>query len=222
MKSIIFAFLSVVATVAFFVTGVVYLIAKTFGQLAWDPKSKAFKRMLASMRSRLLPLSSELVPWDSEMLGLLSLNQAREKKPGWFNPVSMGQFTTIYQEPVLAFARQQSGKIGIALWRTSDREFIFRQKGAETEIWLDNQPFGLYVDGTLLAPGKGSKLLARLENKPDEAQAPLLLGTGTALTLSNPGRASGPNPRALTLLRQLSAEEENIALAVVLLQLTQR
>lgn len=211
--------MTILLTTAFFVTGVVYLIARTFGQIAWNPESKAFKRLLDNLRARLKAQTTGLVPWDQEMLGLLSLNQMNEKKPGWLNSVSSGQFTTIYQEPVLAYITQNAGKVRLTVARTSDREFILRQKGKETEIWLEGKPFGLFLEGALLAPGKGSKLIARVEERPEEAQSPVLLGDNTAVTLSNPARPSGPNPRALTLLRELKPEEENAALALSLLNM---
>ena len=215
----LFGLLTILFTIAFFVTSVVYLIARAFGQIAWNPDSKAFRRLLESMRTQLKKISANLVPWDHEMLSLLSLNRVNEKKPGWLNPVSTGQLTTIYHEPVLSYITQQSGKVRLTLARTSDREFIFRQKGRETEIWLNGQPFGLFVDGALLAPGKGSRMLARFDDRDDASQSPLVLGNGAAVTLSHPERKSGPNPRALTLLRTLTPEEENAALAVALLKM---
>ena len=215
----LFSLLTILLTTAFFITGIIYLIAKAFGQIAWNPESKAFKRMLAALRERLKTVSSGLVPWDHEMLALLSLNHANEKKPGWFNPFSSGQITTIYQEPVVAYVTQQMGKAKVTIARTSDREFIFRKKDKEVEIWLNNAPFGIFVDGALLAPGKGSRLLARLEEKPDESFSPLILGDAKAVALSNAERASGPNPRALTLVHELDPEAENIALAMALLRL---
>ncbi len=215
----LFSLLTVVITTAFFITGVIYAIAKAFGQISWNPESKAFKRLLEALRMRLKPIAADLVPWDHEMLSLLSLNRANEKKPGWFNPVSSGQITTIYQEPVVAYVTQQMGKSSITMARTSDREFIFRKKGKETEIWLNNVPFGLFVDGALLAPGKGSKLLARLEDKPGETHSSLILSNAKAVALSNAGRAGGPNPRAMTLLHELDPEAENVALAMALLRL---
>lgn len=216
---ILFGLFTVLLTVAFFIVGVVYLIARVFGQIAWNPESKAFKRLLESLRARLKKQSANLVPWDHEMPGLLSLNRINEKKSGWFDPVSSGQLTTIYQEPVLSYVTQNAGKVRLTLARTSDREFILRQKGRETEIWLNGQPFGLFLDGNLLAPGKNARILARLDDRGDETQSPLLLGNSPAVTLSNPERKSGPNPRALTLLRELTPEEENAALAMALVKM---
>lgn len=216
---VLFGLITILLTAAFFITGIVYVIARAFSQIAWNPESKAFKRLLEALRAQLKKHSANLVPWDNEMLSLLSLNRVNEKKPGWFNSVSSGQITTIYQEPVLSYVTQSAGKVQLTLARTSDREFIFRQKDRETEIWLNGQPFGLFVDGVLLAPGKGSRQLARLDERREETQSALLLGNTAAVTLSNPARpGSGPNPRALTLLRTLTPEEENTALAMTLLQ----
>ena len=215
----LFGLITILLTVAFFITGVVYLAARAFGQISWNPESKAFKRLLESLRARLKKQSTNLVPWDHEMPGLLSLNRINEKKRGWFDPVSSGQLTTIYQEPVLSYVTQNAGKVRLTLARTSDREFILRQKGGETEIWLNGQPFGLFANGALLAPGKSARILARLDDRGDETQSPLLLGNSPAVTLSNPERKSGPNPRALTLLRELTPEEENTALAMALVKM---
>ncbi|TNE66885.1 MAG: hypothetical protein EP344_02225 [Bacteroidetes bacterium] len=218
----LFSLLTVLLTIAFFVTGVVYLLSRAFGSFSLDPKSRAFKRMLQTLRSRLNTVASDLVPWDHEMLSLLSLNRIKEKAPGWFNAVSSGQFTTIYQEPVVAYVSQRVGKSHVMVVRTSKHEFIMRRKGKETEIWLDNKPFGVFVDGVLLAPGKNSHMLAKVEDKPEEDFSPLLLGNATAATLNKPDRAKSPNPRALTLLRELDMEEEQVALAVALQQLQEK
>lgn len=215
----LFSLITVLLTTAFFVVGIVYLIARTFSQIAWNPESKAFKRMLDHLRSRLRAMKPELVPWDHEMPGLLSLNRTNERKAGWFSPFSSGQITTIYQEPVVAYVTQQMGKVRVTVARTSDREFIFRTKDKETEIWLNNTPFGLYAGGVLLAPGKSAKLLARLEHKPDELHSTLMLGNAKAVVLSNAQHAGGPIPRAMTLMQELDRDSENIALAVALLRL---
>lgn len=215
----LFSLITVLLTTAFFVVGIVYLIARTFGQIAWNPESKAFKRMLDRLRARLQTVRADLVPWDDEMLGLLSLNRANERKPGWFNPFSTGQITTIYQEPVVAYVTMQTGKVSVTVARTSDREFVFRKKDKETEIWHNGAPFGLYAGGVLLAPGKSAKLLARFEHKPDEVHSTLILGNAKAVVLSNAKHASGPNPRAMTLMQELDQESENIALAMALLRL---
>ena len=204
-----------------FVVGVVFTIARSVFSLALNTDTKAWRNLLDRLRARLKrPALTQLVPWDGEMAALLSLNRTDVKKPGWFDGISEGVFTTIYHEPVLAYAGQLSGKNAVLLARTSDREFIFRTKGKETEIWVNQQPFGVLVDGALLAAGRGSRLLARLEAVPAESQFPVLLADNkTAATISNPAKTSMPNPRALSLLRPLSTEEENTVLALAILKM---
>jgi len=205
-----------------FVVGVVFTIARSMFNFALNPDTRAWRNLLERLRARLSKrtATTRLVPWDGEMAALLSLNRTDVKKPGWFDSISEGVFTTIYHEPVLAYVGQLSGKNGVLLARTSDREFIFRMKGKETEIWVNNQPFGVLVDSTLLAAGRSSCLLARIEAEPAESQFPVLLADNkTAAAISNPAKTSMPNPRALSLLRSLSPEEENTVLALAVLKM---
>lgn len=205
-----------------FVVGVVFTIARSMFNFALNPDTRAWRNLLERLRARLSKrtAATPLIPWDSEMAALLSLNRIDVKKPGWFDGISEGVFTSIYHEPVLAYAGQLSGKNGVLLARTSDREFIFRIKGKETEIWVNQQPFGVLVDGSLLAAGRNNRLLARIEAEPAESQFPVLLADNkTAAAISNPTKTSMPNPRAISLLRALSAEEENTVLALAVLKI---
>jgi len=218
---IFFFLITLVVTAGFFISGVVMLLARALGQLSLNPQSAAWKRTLAKLRERIRKQAAKnLVPWDTEMLGLLSTNRTIIKKPGFFDLYSEGLYATIYQEPVLVYAALKTGKTSVLVASTSDREFIFRQKDKEIEIWLNEQPLGLFVDGTLLAPGRGSKLLARMEATGTEASLPVLIGDKTAAAITNPEQASGPNPRALTLLRTLDSNEENALLALTILKMT--
>lgn len=214
----LFGFFMLILLAGSFVVGIFYLIAKVLGQINFNPESQAWKKTVEGLRNRLKTLAAgALVPWDKEMLSLLSLNRTNVKKPGYFNSAAEGVFTTIYQEPVLAYAEHKSGKTAVVIARTSDREFIFRLKGKETEIWLDGQPFGVLVDGSLIAAGRNGRLLGQMVQKQEEAQFPVTLGTSVAASIANPDKAGSPNPRALTLLRDLSTEEEHTILAMTVL-----
>ena len=220
MKLLIFLLMMIVLP-ALFVVGIIYTIARMLGAINFNPESRAWKEALERLRTRMRSQAAGmLVPWDDEMLSLLSINQSVTKKPGWFDRSTEGVVSTIYQEPVIAYAAHSSGKTGLLLARTSNKEFIFRLKGKETEVWIDGQPFAVLIDGTLLAAGRGSRLLARLESGKDEIQIPVLLGDKTAAAISNPNRTdAGPNPRAVTLLRPVNADEEMALLALALLQI---
>jgi hypothetical protein len=214
----LFGLLTLILLAGSFVVGIIYLIARAIGSIDFNPNSQAWKKTVEGLRTRLKSQAAgALVPWDKEMLSLLSLNRSNVKKPGLFRSTAEGVFTTIFQEPVLAYAMQKSGATGVIIARTSQQEFIFRLKGKETEIWVNGQPFGVLVDGALLAAGRTSRMLGRLEVKSGEIQFPVLLGDATAAAIANPGKVDSPNPRAITLLRPLSAEEENALLALTVL-----
>jgi hypothetical protein len=220
MRVISFLFMLIMSA-GLFVTGVIYVIAKAISRISFNPESAAWKRMLEKLRERLnTKTASNLVPWDAEMLSLLSLNKSLSKKPGFFDSIEEGVFMTIYQEPVLAYVTQKSGKTSVTVARSSDREIIFRNKENETEIWVNGQPFGLFINGSLLAPGKNSQLMARLPEVAGEDQQPILVGNQVLASLSNPARSAGPNPRALSLLKSVNPQEENMVLALTVYQLT--
>ena len=212
--------LSFLFTTGLFIAGAFYFIAKIIGQIAFDPNSSAWKKTVQKLQDKMRSLAAgALVPWDGEMLSLLSFNRTKVKKPGFWNSSSEGIFTTIYQEPVVAYAGLTSGKTAVFAARTSTKEFIFRQKEKETEIWINNTPFAVYASGALLAAGRGSRLLASLEYDAAEAQWPLMIGDKAAAAINNPARAEslGPNPRSVTLLRKLTQEEEDAVLALAIM-----
>ena len=205
-----------------FIIGMFYLISRVLGQLNLDPESQAWKNTVERLRARLQSQAAgALIPWDKETLSLLSLNQTMVKKPGLIGSTYEGVFTTIYQEPALAYAAQKKGSTSVLIARTSDREITFRRRELETEIWVGGQPFGIFTDNALISAGKNSRLLARIEQSEKVSQIPVLLGDSTAATINNPELAGdmGPNPRALTVLRELSKEEENALLALTVMQL---
>lgn len=215
--------LFMVLTAGVFISGVVFLIAKTFTQMLSNPDGKAWKKTLERLRARLNKRYPTLIPWDKEMLSLLSLNREL-KKPGWFDNVYEGVYLSIFQEPILAFVQMKNGANSVMLARTSDREFVFRQKGAETEIWINSQPFAVLVNGNLLAAGKGSRLIAQVDTTTGDAHFPVTFGNQTAASINNPEHAAerSPNPRVLTLLREMNPEEDNALLALAILQMSRQ
>lgn len=201
------------------ITGVIYVILKALSGIAFNPESAAWKKLVQELRNRIQALNITLTPWDNEMLSLLSLNQTANRKPGWLRSHSEGVFLSIYQEPLLAYAVQQAGKDRVTIARTQQFEAILRHKGRETEVWIDGQPFGLWIENSLIEAGKSSRLLAQIERSPDQALWPVTLGNTTAAALQNPERADGPNPRALSLLRNLTPAEERTLIVVFLLNI---
>jgi hypothetical protein len=215
-------FLMLVFFVGMFITGIIYLISKAISGISFNPESNAWKTMLERLRKQAQKqLAGKLVPWDQEIMSLLSFNRSVVRNPGFFDSTAEGVYTTIFHEPVLAYASQVSGANSVTVARTSDREFIFRKKAKETEIWINGQPFAVFTGGALIAAGRTNRVIAQLNNS-DQAdlQLPVMIGDKEVASLSSPGRSTSPNPRALTLLRPLNQEEENAVLALAVLRMT--
>jgi hypothetical protein len=203
-----------------FITGIFYFVASVLSRIAFNPDSRAWKELLNKLRARVRQKNSTpLHSIDSEALTQLLLKPKILKKAGWRDSTFEGVFSTIYQEPVLVFAGQRSGGNTAAIVaQTSEKEFVFRQKGKETEIWQDGQPYAVFVNGALLSSGKQAKMLAKLEPDSELRQWPVLLGHSEGATLTNAERAISPIPRAVTLLRNLSPEEEQALLVLWVIQ----
>lgn len=202
-----------------FITGIFYFVASVLSRIAFNPESRAWKELLNKLRARVRQKNATpLHRIDSEALTQLSLKPKILKKAGWRDSTFEGVFSTIYQEPVLVFAGQRSGSTAAIVAQSSDKEFIFRQKGKETEVWQDGQPYAVFVNGALLSAGKQSKMLAKLELDSELRQWPVLLGLSEGATLTNAERAISPIPRAVTLLRNLSPEEEQALLVLWVIQ----
>lgn len=218
----LFFFLFVVLISVAFVAAVLYYIVRAFAAMstAVKPGTKAWDTSVSGLRQQLAERAQQLTPWEEDTLQLLSVNKLQEKKASLLSTAETGVIGSIYQEPVVAYATKGQGKNTLAVARTSDREYVYRRKDRETEIWMNGQPLGVLVDGSLLAPGRSSKLLAQVQENQEESAFPVLLNNQTTVTISNPDKVRGttPNPRALSLLRNVSPEEENVVLALTLLQ----
>ncbi|MEZ4921439.1 MAG: hypothetical protein R2792_20255 [Saprospiraceae bacterium] len=203
---------------SFLVTGGIWVLYRLFTGFSGGPNSKATDRLVKQLRKQLQAARTKLVPWDKEMLSLLSLNKSEERKANaWGRPAS-GTYQSIYHEPVVTYAKQRVGKTELILVQTSEKEFVFKRKGNETSIWVNGNPLGVFIDGLLMAPGNKSALLASLEKNESDADFHLDLDKNPAAAITNPEKASGPNPRAMTLLRDLSEKEEETVLALTMLQ----
>lgn len=214
----LFRLLFAVLMLGLFITGVFYFLAKALSGLAFNPKSRAWAELLAKLRARVSQRITEpLMPCSSENISELSLKPKILKKAGWRDGVFEGAFSTIYQETIMVFAGQQSGSTAVVVAQTSEKEYIFRQKGKETEIWIDGQVYAVFVDNTLLASGKQGKMLAQLNADPELRQWPVLMGQGEAATLTNAALAVSPIPRAILPLRKLSPAEEEVLLVLTVM-----
>jgi hypothetical protein len=218
MKVLFFFFL-MSAMLLVGISGLIWYLLRMLFSLKLQPGSNAWDNLVKDLRNKVENHSNQLVPWDDEMLSLLSLKKA-EHKGFLFSYEGNDFFKTIYDEPVIAFAQNSMKGLSLTLARTTKHEFILRKKSNETEIWVNQQPFAVFTNGVLLASGRNPRQLARLENNPDEVQFPLIIGEKTIAAINNAAKVDSPNPRAITLLKNLNSEEETIVLVLTLMILS--
>jgi hypothetical protein len=197
------------------------VLINVFGSLMLQPGSRQWDALVHRLRGHIQDLKSALVPWDGkDMMPLLSIGELKRKST-WFESgtIRTGSIATIYQESVVAICECTLNKGSkVALAQTSKYEFVYRMRERDVEIWVNSQPFGVFSGGSLLASGRGSRLLAQIQPGSDDRNLPVVMGTQTVLTLTNPKYPpASPNPRAILLLRDLQPEEEVAALALIIL-----
>jgi hypothetical protein len=216
MKIIFFFLLvGIMLLVGFF--GLIWFVIRMLFSVSLQPGTKSWDGLVQKMRKNLEIPNAQLIPWDTEMLSLLSLNKPKQPKSSFFSSEIQGFYTTIYDESVVSFAQNTMQGMGLTIANTTQQEFILRNKGNETEIWVNKQPLGVYINGVLLASGKNPRQLALIQINANEVQFPLNIGEKTVAAISNPIKADAPNPRAVILLKDLNKEEEIIVLAMALL-----
>lgn len=209
-------FFIIFITMIAFMIGVTMLVLKAFYFIASPTGSKGFKRAVKNVREALKKLDINLIPKEEDTLGLLCAEATMHKKPNFFNPIGSAILPTVYNEPYVAIAYQHAGKNALVIAQTGGKEEIIIKKSAkQTEIWFNDTPFGLYADGALLSPQRRGALLARIDFKEDAEWLPIYIGDKKAAAIANPKHLTGVNPRAFTLINDLSAEEEKALLALL-------
>jgi hypothetical protein len=191
----------------------------------FQPGRGKIQKDLAKIRAELQPWVSDLVPWSREELEQLSFNQINKSSRKRMVSISKGIITTIYHEPVIAYAykRYMPSKENALLYaRTSEHEFIYRIKNDTTEIVINNQLVGTVDANGRLFSYKGKKMLAQINRDSEALLLPVQVNEKVVGNLVNPGRTSKVNPRAFELLTGMEKEEESLFLSLSVLEMINR
>ncbi len=209
------------AAILFFIFGtavlgiLLYFLWKMLG-VFFDKKSATLGIFSPDLKAELDKNSANLTIWDDESFGLLSLKLPENTAKSILKSGKSGQLTTIYQEPLAAWAMRGKMTDGNLLVRASGREFSYRLRPKETEIRLDGQPFGIVAGDSLLDnTGKAAREFGRLENARD-----LHFKNRRIATLVHPGDTKRVTPKALDgIANGLDGAEENWLMAVAFLHI---
>ncbi len=180
---------------------------------------------LNKIRAELAPLVADLVPWTAEEMEQLSFNQIKKSIKNGLVKTSKGVLTTIYHEPVIAWAYKKyvsRKENGLLYARTSNQEFIYRIKNGEVEMVVGEHLVGVLNQQGFLVDQKGNKQLAQISKNEDNLVLPVLVNNKLVGSMSNPQRKQKGNVRAFQHLVKLDKEEEEIVLSLSILELVKR
>lgn len=189
----------------------------------YKPGRSRIQKDLGKIKSELQPWVNDLIPWNKEELEQLSLNVINKtRKKGVLTNVK-GVFTTIYHEPLIAWYYRRyvaAGENAVLYMRTSKHEFVYRIKGEDVEVVIDDWFVGRIDPDGVLYDFKKKKALARINKQSELLSLPVLVNEKPVASLVNPAKASDKkNQRALDLVADMPKEEESMFLALSLLEM---
>jgi hypothetical protein len=201
----------------------VYMLSKAIPN--FQPGNKKIQADFLALKTEIEKLNLDLVPVSQEELELFSFDQVHQQKSKGVAPTQRGVFTSIYHEPVMAYAYKEylgSGKNGIVYARTAKHEFYYRYKKKEVSLTIDNQNVGVIRDNGILYSNKTKRPLARL-NREQADLMPVLVNDREVASLTkkikqNP-KAKNLSIRAFEFVKNdISKQETYLLLALTLLE----
>lgn len=198
----------------------VYVLLKSLQN--FKPGRSQIQRELSEIRAELQPWAAELVPWSKEEMEQLSFRQMNKSTKKGISTSARGIFTTIYHEPLIAWAYRKylGGSENALLYaRTSDREFIYRMKSGEVEVVVNNELIGKINADGVLYNSKGNKQLAQINKDSEQLLLPVSVNNRRVGNLTLDKGSEKDNPRAFQFLTNMSKEEENLFLALSILEM---
>lgn len=198
----------------------VYLGLKTIEN--YSPGRRKIQKDLKALQAMLKPLTVDLVPWSREEMEQLSFNLAKSKSSKRVVRTQSGVFTTIYHEPLVAWVYRRyvsSKENAVIIAKTSHREFTYRIKKGQTDVALDGEIIGQINDSGALTTSKGRKVLGSIARADNEIRFPINALGREVGGVTNVKRSDQTNPRAFSLMGEMSPDEESVFLALALIEM---
>lgn len=180
---------------------------------------------LKQLRAELAPMVAGLVPWTSSEMEQLSFNQINRTSKGGVVKTSKGVLTTVYHEPVIAWAHKKyvgQQENGLIYARTSDREFVYRLKNGEVEMVVGDELVGVLNPSGILVGHKSNQQLAQINKDETNLVLPVKVNNKLVGGLSNPERNQKSNARVFQHLAKLNKSEEELVLSLSILEMVKR
>ena len=182
------------------------------------------RRDVEQLKLQMSEMVKELVPLNNKELELLSVNQSGVSVSRGLNSVKTGAFTSVYHEPLVAYAYKQykyPADHSILLVSTSEDDYIYMSEGETTKVFLSNSELGIIdSDGNMYDP-RTKKQMARIEADHVLSSHPVKVEGKEVGEIVNVRLNESPNPRAYQFLEPMNEREEDIFKALTFLSLVE-
>jgi hypothetical protein len=180
------------------------------------------RRDVEQLKLKMVDQVKALVPMNLAELELLSVNQSGVTTTRGLNSVRTGSFTSVYHEPLIAYAyKQYPADSSILLVSTASDDYIYKSEGERTQVFLNNSELGIIdANGNMYDP-RTKKQLARIEADQVLSSHPVKIGEKEVGEIVNLRLNESPNPRAYQFLEPMDEREEKIFKALTFLSLVE-
>ena len=218
----------VLTALTVFVVSLVLLLA--FRLLTnFKPSKKKIQEDLKKMKAEVAPLAKDLVPLSKEELELFSQQQINQIKKKRATSSSQGVFTTIFDEPIVAYSYKKyiaSGADALLYVRTTEHEFAYRIEKDVVKVVIDNQLIGSLKPNGVLYGGDKQHMLARINRDAEDNLIPVIINdkeVGNLTKALPPAKGNEVNSRAFEFIRDdMNQEEKKVFLSLALYELINR
>jgi len=178
-------------------------------------------RDITMMRAEIADLKKQLVPFNDEEMEILSLRQTNTSKKRGFQKILKGIFSTIFYEPLIAYAiKTYSTTQRLILITTSDIEFIYLDKDNKTHVYINDFEVGILTKNGHLLNAK-NQLLARIEGGDELPTHTVYINEKDYGYIVNPRFVNKTSPRAYSLHKNMNRDERNLFLCLTLVNLVE-
>ena len=180
------------------------------------------RRDIADMKSKMSRTIKTLVPMSHKELELLSVNRSNVEVSKGFNKMESGVFTSVYHEPLLAYAYKKyaySTDHRLLMMHTSEDNYMYISEGRTTKVYLNDRELGVIDSEGGLTHPVSQKRLAEIEVDKVLSSHPVRIGGREVGEIMNVSLNESPNPRAYQFLEDMNEDEGHLFKALTFLSL---
>lgn len=187
------------------------------------PSRRKRRALVQEIRQDMDKWAGELIPLDREELELFSPSQQKNVLRKGVGMRAKGVFTTIFQEPVLAYSYRRflGKKVNDLLYaRTAKHEYVYWTRNGETTLEIDGQEVGRLAPEGVLYGRRTGREIARLQagdtTSASSPYLPILVGDKEVASLSTKDvDPKGLQEKAFAFLRDdLDEKEQHLLLSL--------